>query len=233
MTIPVTKTRKSEATRAHILNAALALFLERGFQETTMRAVAERAGVSLGNAYYYFESKEHLVQAIYARTQLEHTAASAAILAREDSLRERLRGVVHAKIDTLEPYHPFAAALFRTAADPGSPLHPLSPESTPMREDAIAIFAATLDGVPTRIPDDLRAELPRLLWLYHLGVVLFWIHDASPGRRRTRRLIDGTTDLVAGLVAIAGNPLLRSLRKRALRILKESSHVEERRLTES
>ena len=35
------------------------------------------------------------------------------------------------------------------------------------------------------------------------------------------------------LVAIAGNPLLRSLRKRALRILKESSHVEERRLTES
>ena len=222
MTVPTAKTRKSEETRAGILDAALALFLERGYQETTMRAIAERASVALGNAYYYFESKEHLVQAIYARTQVEHTALSLEVLARERSFRERLRGVMQAKIDTIEPYHPFAAAMFRSAADPTSALHPLSEQSARVREEAISIFAATLDDVPTRIPNDLRAELPRLLWLYHLGVVLYWIHDRSPNRARTRRFVDGTADLVAGLVGIAGNPLLRPFRRRALRILKDS-----------
>jgi hypothetical protein len=51
------KRRKGEETRAQILETALQLFRERGYEETTMRAIAEAAGVSLGNAYYYFKSK--------------------------------------------------------------------------------------------------------------------------------------------------------------------------------
>lgn len=217
-----TKTRKSEETRARILEAALALFLERGYQETTMRAIADRAGVAVGNAYYYFASKEHLIQAFYARTHVEHVAASRDVLANAKSFTDRLRGLMHTKIDTIEPYHQFAGILFRTAADPQSPLHPLSPESAPVRNEAIAIFAEALDGSTARIPSDLRAELPRLLWLYHMGIVLFWIHDSSPGRRRTRRLVDGTVSIVASLVGLSGNPLLRPLRKRALRLVKET-----------
>ena len=53
------------STRDAIVSAALALFRERGFEGTTMRAVAERAGVSVGNAYYYFSSKDELVQGFY------------------------------------------------------------------------------------------------------------------------------------------------------------------------
>src|SRR5262245_45247317 len=117
MNLTTTKTRKSEETRARILEAALALFLERGYQETTMRAIADRAGVAIGNAYYYFESKEHLIQAFYAQTQVEHAAASRDVLAGTRSFRERLGGVVQAKIDTIDPYHRFAGVLFRTAAD--------------------------------------------------------------------------------------------------------------------
>ena len=216
-----TKPRKSDETRARILEAALALFLERGYQETTMRAIAERAGVAAGNAYYYFESKEHLIQAFYARTHAEHLVASREVLAQAKSFRERLRGLMHTKIDTIEPYHQFAGVLFRTAADPQSPLHPLSPESGPVRDEAIALFAETLDGSTSRVPSDLRAELPRLLWLYHMGVVLFWIHDSSPRQQRTRRLVDGTVSLIASLVALSANPLLRPLRKRALTLLRE------------
>jgi hypothetical protein len=142
-------------------------------------------------------------------------------LANAKSFVDRLRGLMHAKIDTIEPYHQFAGVLFRTAADPHSPLHPLSPESAPVREDAIAIFAEAMNGSTSRIPADLRAELPRLLWLYHMGIVLFWIHDSSPGRLRTRRLVDGTVSLIASLVSLSGNPLLRPLRKRALELLRE------------
>lgn len=218
-----TKTRKSEQTRARILEAALALFQEHGYEATTMRAVAERAGVAVGNAYYYFESKEHLIQAFYAHTHAEHVEASRGILSRAKTFSDRLQGVMTAKIDTIEPYHQFAGVLFRTAADPASPLHPLSSESAPVRDESIATFAETLDGSTARVPDDLRAELPRLLWLYHMGIVLFWIHDSSPGRRRTRRLVEGTVSLIVTLVSLASNPLLRPLRKRMLQLLQEIS----------
>ena len=217
----MTKTRKSEETRARILESALALFRERGYEQTTMRGIAENAGVALGNAYYYFESKEHLIQAFYARTHAEHVAASQSVLAREKSFSERLRGVMHAKIDTIEPYHLFAGVLFRTAADPSSPLHPFSAESASARNESIATFGQTLTGSDSRVPDDLRAELPRLLWLYHLGIILFWIHDKSAGRRRTRRLVDSSASLIASLVGLAGNPLLRPVRKRALKLVSD------------
>src|SRR5919197_2117334 len=77
-----TRTPKGEQTRALILRTALDMFRERGYEETTMRAIAARAGVALGNAYYYFRSKEHLVQAFYARTHEEHLAACRPILER-------------------------------------------------------------------------------------------------------------------------------------------------------
>ena len=46
------------------------LFREQGYEQTTMRAIAREAGVSVGNAYYYFASKEHLIEAFYEDTQV-------------------------------------------------------------------------------------------------------------------------------------------------------------------
>ena len=79
--------RKSDETRARILETALALFRERGYEETTMRAIAEQADVSLGNAYYYFRSKEQLIQAFYGQTHREHAERCAPILARHALVR--------------------------------------------------------------------------------------------------------------------------------------------------
>jgi AcrR family transcriptional regulator len=213
------KTAKGEQTRALILRTALDMFRERGYEETTMRAIAARAGVALGNAYYYFRSKEHLVQAFYARTHEEHLAACRPILESERDLKRRLRGVMRAKIATAEPYHRFSGILFKTAADPQSPLSPFSPESDPVRQQSTALFAEVLFGSDTRVPEDLRAELPNLLWLYHMGIILYWIHDTSPGRARTYRLIEHTVDLIVRVIGLASVPLLRPLRRRVLRLL--------------
>ena len=56
-------TAKSEATRARILEAALRTFRKRGFHAATMREIASEAGVALGAAYYYFDSKNARVMA--------------------------------------------------------------------------------------------------------------------------------------------------------------------------
>ncbi len=213
------KTTKGEQTRARILAAALALFRKNGYERTTMRAVAEAAGVSLGNAYYYFESKESLIQAFYGRTHEEHLAACEPILERENDFRRRLEGVMQAKLQTIAPYHRFAGVLFRSAADPHSPLNPFSEASGPVRRQAIELFGRVFRESNAKAPRKLADELPELLWTYHMGIILFWIHDDSPKAARTQRMVDETIDLIVKLVAISRLPPLRPVVTRTLRLV--------------
>lgn len=216
-----TKTLKGNQTRAAILETALEIFREKGYEQTTMRAIAKKAGVSLGNAYYYFHSKEYLIQDFYQRLHDEHVAASQPVLEKEKTLKARLLRVMRLKIETLTPYHEFAGVLFKTAADPKSPLNPFAEESDPVRDASMRLFDQVIEGSKSRIPKDLRAELPYLLWVYHVGVILFWIHDPSPKQRRTYRLIDHTVELLDQMISLASNPLMRPLRKRALKLVDE------------
>jgi AcrR family transcriptional regulator len=216
-----TKTGKGDQTKALILETALKMFRERGYEETTMRAIAQQAGVSLGNAYYYFSSKEYLIQAFYQRLHDSHVAAALPALENDKTLKARLLTMMRTKIETLKPYHQFAGVLFKTAAHPQSPLNPFSDESDPVRQASIQLFAKVIEGTKARIPKDLRAELPYLLWVYHTGIVLFWIHDQSPRHRRTYRLIDHTVDLLDKLIHLASNPFMRPLRKQALLLVDE------------
>ena len=210
------KRRKGEETRSQILETALELFRERGYEETTMRGIAEAAGVSVGNAYYYFRSKEHLIQAFYERTHHEHVALSREVLAREKGLRERLTGVMKAKLDTIMPYHQFSGVLFKTAADPKSPLNPFSADSLPVRRQSTDLFAEVVTGADTRLTAELTAELPNLLWIYHMGIVLYWIHDKSPGCEKSYRLMDRSVKLVLRLASLFQFPLLRPFLKELL-----------------
>ena len=215
------KSGKGDQTKALILETALEMFRERGYEETTMRAVAQKAGVSLGNAYYYFRSKEYLIQAFYERLHQSHLDVVLPALDNDKTLKARLLTMMRTKMETMEPYHQFAGVLFKTAAHPQSPLNPFADESDPVRRASIETFDLVLAGTKTRIPNDLRAELPYLLWVYSMGIVLFWIHDSSPKRRRTYRLINHTVDLLDKLIHLASNPFMRPLRKQALRLLDE------------
>jgi len=55
--------------KEQILDAALTLFTERGYHGTSIPEIAERAGVAAGTIYSHFDSKEHLVNALYRRTK--------------------------------------------------------------------------------------------------------------------------------------------------------------------
>jgi len=212
------RTPKAAQTRAHILQAALALFRERGYDGTTMRAVAQAAGVSVGNAYYHFESKEHLIQAYYDQVRDQLAEAAAPILEEERTLRKRLLRVLETQLDIIEPHHEFAGALFRTAADPSSPLSPFSPASAPVRQASTRLFTEVVDGSSAKVDPQLREELPHLLWLYHMGIVLFWVHDRSPGAQRTRELVERTVAVIDRLVKLARVPGLGPVVKQLVRI---------------
>jgi AcrR family transcriptional regulator len=214
-------TPKGERTRTRILDAALARLEAHGYEATTMRAIAEDAGVSLGNAYHYFPSKEALLQGFYARTHEEHLAACGDALDRETEFGARLRLVMDAKLRSIARYHRVAGAMFAAAADPASPLNPFSPESAEVRRQSAALFAQVVAGSRTRIHPEIRERLPDLLWTWHMAIVLFWVHDRSPRQERTRRLLERSLALVVRLVALASNPLLRPLRKMAIDLIDE------------
>ncbi|MGW0612929.1 TetR family transcriptional regulator [Streptomyces sp. NPDC002788] len=203
---------KSEQTRALILETAMRLFQERGYDKTTMRAIAKEAGVSVGNAYYYFAGKEHLIQGFYDRIAAEHQVAVREILEREADLEARLAGVLRAWLDIAAPYHEFAVQFFKNAADPDSPLSPFSPESEHARLEAISVHREVLAGATkTKVPEELRDILPELMWLSQMGLVLYWIFDRTEGRERSYRLAERGARLTSRGVALARFRVLRPL----------------------
>lgn len=60
-----------KAKRAHILAAALACFLEKGFNQTGIRDIAKRAQISLGNLYNHFPSKKAVLIEIASQEREE------------------------------------------------------------------------------------------------------------------------------------------------------------------
>ncbi|MBV8104074.1 MAG: TetR/AcrR family transcriptional regulator [Hyphomicrobiales bacterium] len=67
--------------RQHILEAAERAFVRHGFHATTMQHVAEEIGMSAGNLYRYFPSKEAIVEGLCARDQEERAQAFADLMA--------------------------------------------------------------------------------------------------------------------------------------------------------
>src|SRR5271165_349675 len=211
--------KKSEATRSRILETALNLFRDRGFDETTMRDIASAAGVATGAAYYYFESKEALVMAFYEESNVAMHEQIEAALAKKTDLKSRLRAVVDVKFEYFAPNRKFLGALLRHAADPEHPLSPFSKETQAIRERDMLHFSGALEGSNLKLPDDIRPHLPKLLWLSQMGLILFWIYDRSENQARTERLVDKSLGIVANLLKLSTSPFLRPVRRTAVELL--------------
>ena len=212
-------TPKAEETRRKILSAALDLFQERGFAETTMREIARRAEVATGAAYYYFPSKEAIVMAFYWQTHREFDEGYRRRLAGIDDLAARVRELIAMKLEQFRPFRDFLGALFRAAGDPASPLSPFGEETREIREQSIGHFRYAVEGAHVKLPPDLAGPVPYLLWLYQMGIVLFWIYDRSAHQARTRQLLEKSSELIATAIKLSRLRVLKPFRERILSLL--------------
>jgi len=186
-----------------------------------MRDIAADAEVATGAAYYYFRSKEELVMAFYVRTADEAREVLPAKIERSSrDLKKRLRTIVDHKFEQFAGHRALLVGLSRIGIDPKHPLSPFGKHTQPMRDESIEFFRSAVEGSSTKITADLRDDLPRLLWMYQMGLVLFWLFDDSRGQQRTKRLTDGTLDLVVRLIQLSSLPLMGPLRKRLLSLLR-------------
>ncbi|MBL8349645.1 MAG: TetR/AcrR family transcriptional regulator [Burkholderiaceae bacterium] len=87
--------RRKEARPQELLDAALELFVEKGFAATRAEQVAARAGVSKGTLYLYYPSKEELLKAVIGHYLSDRIAEGAARAAQfPGSAGELLRGML-------------------------------------------------------------------------------------------------------------------------------------------
>ncbi len=167
-----------QSARLRILEAAFQEFADRGFEATTMRGVAKRAGCSLGLAYAYFPSKHGLGLALYRRVadEVEREIPNLP----DGTVAERFGALMEAKFGFLDAHRPTLTALIAAGIDPTGPLGALSDATAAIRSRNSAAFAAAVAGAtdaPKESKD--RAALGRLAYGIHLLLILVWTQDVE------------------------------------------------------
>ena len=220
------KSPKSDKTREHIYEAAMELFRARGFTDTTMRQIANKADVATGAAYYYFHTKNEIVLRFYKELQAGDQAfVENSEFQKTKNLEERLKMLLNFKLNQLEAHRHFLDGVFKNANDPGSPLSPFSEETRGIRESNIANLERAIEGSNASIDKRLKSRLPRLLWFYQMGLILFWFYDRSSNQSKSRELLDKSLRLILLGIRFFGLPLLGPLRKGTFDLLESFTAI--------
>ena len=111
-------TRSQEARRQRVIDAAMALALEGGYDAVQMRDVATKADVAMGTVYRYFNSKDHLLAAslVYWVEQLEHRLAQQPTPGSTPA--ERVLGVLDRALRSMNRQPKLVAAVFTSLSSP-------------------------------------------------------------------------------------------------------------------
>ena len=184
-----------------------------------MREIATAAEVASGAAYYYFPSKEAIVMAFYEQAQAEMHAELTGKLASAESFEARLRAIVSEKLTYFAPNRKLLGAL-TAHTDPEHPLSPFSAETKTIREADLAFFEAAVKDSGIKLSRDVQPYLPRLLWMYQMGLLLFWVYDRSERQRRTQVVFDQTIKMLVLALRLASVPILRPLQRIAGELLR-------------
>lgn len=218
--MPSTKaTPKAEETGLRILDAALTLFRQEGFDNATMRGIAHEAGLATGAAYYYYPSKDAIVLHFYQRACAEMQPKLEEAFEHANGFETRLRELIRVKLNHFAPDRGVLRALLRNGADPAHPLSPFSAQTKDIRDIDIAWFRRILTNCGVRIPRDLEPALPGVLWFFQMGVIYFWVIDDSPQQVRTTKLLALAAKSVTNLIRLSALPLMRPVRKAALQLI--------------
>lgn len=185
---PKPSTKKGEETRRRIFEAALASFADRGYEETTMRGVAERAETSLGLAYRYFARKDDIVLELYRNNCVEFEERVGSIP--PGPLSDRFRAAMEIKIAIVAPHRAVFAAVVGATMDPRGRAFALGDAAADVRARIVGAWRRVIEG------SDDAAELPTTddlavaLFVAQLAILYYWLADESGGAARTRRLVD-------------------------------------------
>ena len=170
-----------ETDAERLIEAALGLAAETGWQQVSLAAVAQRAGVSLVSAYEAFPDKRALFDGIIGR--IDRRVLFDGPAAGEDSPRDRLFEILMRRFDALQADRSGMVAILRGL--PMDPLAALAAAPALARSVAWILEAAGLSA--QGIVGFMRVKAIALVYLAALRV---WLNDDSPDMARTMAMVD-------------------------------------------
>jgi len=109
-------TETTQTRREELLQIAAELFATKGFKNTTVRDIADAAGILSGSLYHHFDSKESMIDEILSSFQEELFGKYAEILASSDDPRAKLEAAVRVSFEAID-HHRDEVAIFQNEAD--------------------------------------------------------------------------------------------------------------------
>jgi len=110
------ETPASATRRDELLEIAAELFAEKGFKNTTVRDIADAAGILSGSLYHHFDSKESMVDEILQTFQTELFAAYDEVIASDADARTKIERAVRLSFEAIDE-HRYEVAIFQNDAD--------------------------------------------------------------------------------------------------------------------
>ena len=198
------RTLKGQATQAKLLSTALDCFKTLGYKEASMRVIAQRAGVSISHAYYYFDSKEDIVALLLQQLRTEQYETCMPLLDEANTLETNIRLILDSTVQIFSPYHDFGSAflkvLLATETADGS--------TTDLERELWQRAVSAARPLP---PLGIRKDLPRFLQLLSRLLFSSWAHDHSVNQRRSLSLMKNTAPVIAKFAVLCRLPVVRSL----------------------
>ena len=183
---PPGESAQGAATRQQLYDTAIHLIGERGYEATTLRNIASEAGVSVGLLYRYFPSKQAVIVALY--DQLSTAFAAEAAPMKPGAWRDRYLFALQTGLRVLGPHRTSLAALIPVlVGDPDEGV--FAPATAAARRRVQSVFEHAAAGASDAPKAPLAGALGRLLYLLHLGVLLWWLLDKTPKQRATGALV--------------------------------------------
>ena len=108
-------TAPTGSRREELLRIAAGLFAEKGFKNTTVRDIADAAGILSGSLYHHFDSKESMVDEILSTFQEELFAKYDDVLASDVDARAKIEQAVRLSFEAIDRHH-FEVAIFQNEA---------------------------------------------------------------------------------------------------------------------
>jgi TetR/AcrR family transcriptional regulator, cholesterol catabolism regulator len=166
-------TPKQEARRRRVMQAALDLGAEGGYDAVQMREVAATANVALGTIYRYFSSKDHLLAAAMAQWTGELRARLTQLPPKGDSRTDQLLNVLRRACRSMERQPKLTAALVMSLAAPDAGVETSAGD---VREQIAMMAGTILDDLD---PDD-RATILSIVGHVWYSTLTAWANGRRP-----------------------------------------------------
>jgi AcrR family transcriptional regulator len=186
------RAQNKEAIRKRIVTGALNLFQTKGFEATTTKAIARKAGIAEGTVFNYFKTKEDIAL-YFLEQEVDHAIAAVRgnPRLRKAPLEEKLFTLVHSQLEFLAPHERFIGAAFIHALKPASQLGIFSHRAQELRHRYIGFVQELFEeSLPKQQQSPLTWVAPEAFWIFYLGALLYWLHDSSPGKQHTLAFLD-------------------------------------------